>query len=234
MAETLSDVRTTIRDLLDDPRKDFFSDAVVNRGVNRANQMVYNMLVKRDPSLFSQERSFDWPAGTKTLDVSDPAYLNGVPMIIQRVWETDSSGDIGTNNEPQEVLPLPQDALVEAYAGGSYYYTARGISQLYYSMRGPFMDVAPVPDDTRHFKILWVSATPTNLALDSDEVLNGRLPHLHHAVAYCGAYLLLSKQEGQNATMISQLWAAAQSDLVSFGNYQQAQRNGRVRSHRRR
>ena len=234
MAETRSSVRTTIRDLLDDPRKDFFSDAVVNRAIDRANQMVYNMLVKRDPSLFSAEDSFDWPAGTKTLDISQGDYLGGVPMIIQRVWETNTSGDIGTNNEPQEVLPLPQDALVEAYAGGSYYYTARGISQLYYSMRGPFMDLAPVPDDTRHLKILWVSANPTALAVDGDEVLSGRLPHLHNAVSYCGAYLLLSKQEGQNATMVSQLWSAAQADLVSFGNYQQAQRNGRVRSHRRR
>ena len=53
VGETLADVRTTIRDLLDDPRKDFFSDAVVNRAITRANQIVYNLLVKRDPSIFS-------------------------------------------------------------------------------------------------------------------------------------------------------------------------------------
>ena len=100
-------------------------------------------------------------------------------------------------------------------------------------MRGKFMDIAPVPDDERFLKILYVPANPTALDSDSVEVLSGTFPHMHQAVAYCGAYLLLSKQEGQNAASITQLWSAAQSELISFGNFQQAQRNNRVRSYRR-
>tara|TARA_R100000231_G_scaffold40083_1_gene34884 strand:+ start:10047 stop:10751 length:705 start_codon:yes stop_codon:yes gene_type:complete len=233
VGETRLDVNTTIRDLLDDPRKDFFSDAVVNRAITRANQIVYNLLVKRDPSIFSTESSITWPADTKSLDISGASYLNSVPMVIQRVWETDESGAVGTNNEPQEVLPTSQTALVDAYCNGSGYHSARGLSQLYYSMRGKFMDIAPVPDDERFLKILYVPANPTALDSDSVEVLSGTFPHMHQAVAYCGAYLLLSKQEGQNAASITQLWSAAQSELISFGNFQQAQRNNRVRSYRR-
>ncbi len=235
MGETRLDVNTTIRDLLDDPRKDFFSDAVVNRAITRANQIVYNLLAKRDPSIFSTEGSVTLPADTKSIDLSQsaPDGLGVVPMVIQRVWETDESGAVGTNNEPQEVLPTSQTALVDAYCNGSGYHSARGLSQLYYSMRGKFMDIAPVPDDERFLKILYVPANPTALDSDSVEVLSGTFPHMHQSVAYCGAYLLLSKQEGQNAASITQLWSAAQSELISFGNFQQAQRNNRVRSYRR-
>jgi hypothetical protein len=231
-ARSLLNIRDDAKALLDLDDDLFISSTNQIAFANIANREVYRMIARHAPSFLMETTAVTWSAGP-SIDL--PTELTTAPYQIVMVLETPAAGAISDSNRPWKWFS--QDTRDQDHA--DYYRSGilAGLdlqtpkSPTHYFLEGDAMKAIPIPTENRFIHIIHIKQ-PTALAVDADEVLNGKAEMFGDAVMYRLAVLMNAKQEGQNPT-IGYMWQEATDSIKKEGR-RLIQSPRRVHSSRRR
>jgi hypothetical protein len=171
MASTLSDIRTQVRDLIDQPNDGIFKNPQLNRIINDAAREVYQEILRRQPKYLHKSSTVSTTASTPYTDVpSDCVIIN---KIVNSSNETLahidlSSMDTTSSNGPPEG----------------------------YEVTGPHIFWWPTPDAV-YVHTIYYHHIPADMSADSDVPT---LPYNCHDVISYGAAIKsrMSKEDKLN------------------------------------
>lgn len=227
---TRAEIVTIAKTLLDEVSDDFWSASQQNDLANMANKKVYRILTRVNPELFLSTKSWTWPSATESITLTASDYFNEEPYKVLEVAETENNSAPGSSNLPHQWIPIRFTERTKWHHQELDHRKLAGTISRGYVLQGDKMYVAPIPESDQYIHVAWVPKL-TELSAAGTEVLNGKAEMFGDAVAYCLAYLMDAKQEGQNKH-VTELWYSAVKEMEGQARTRQLQRPRRVVSRR--
>lgn len=182
MATYLSDLITTVRDYIDEPTADNWTNIEITRRINEAHRFYYNKIIQYSEDYFYTTTDYSLTTGTTT-DVQDYP-LPSDCMRVRRIETTDT---------PPIPYTIVEMYMKDYYAGvaGRPYALASGqricfIRGNHVSFRNQYTETA---------RMHYIYRPPDLSTLASDEAFNGLLPEHHDIVAVRAAWMCKVKDE---------------------------------------
>jgi len=205
---TRAQAKTLAKTLMDEKGALFWTDTQMNALFDEANRIVWRMLVKANPGHYHTSTNFAWPADTEIQDIVSDCGVAAVPYKILGIESKETAGSVTSANLPAKWKPMMFQDRTKFLQDSSPYWVPRG---RYYCLRGTKLFVAPLPGEALQCTIYYVQMLD-KVTSDATECLGGMAESFHDSVAYCLAWLMNSKQNGQNPT-IDRLWESSKLEI---------------------
>ena len=152
-----SEIRTSVRKLLNESTAGFWSDDDLNNYINMANQRVNSIIAASRSDFFTVSATFNTISGTKSYAwPTDCKYIRRI-----EVYDT---------SDPSNILKLDEMKFPRTEAVGSWDISYPGQPRMYIS-RGGQIDLYPIPDSVYPLRIYY-EPRQSDLATDSDSPLS--------------------------------------------------------------
>lgn len=207
----LGQLRTDLRDLLNEPVAGFWSDAQLNRYLSKGATRVYSIIVAMRQEWFTIPMTF--LTQTYVPNVVSNSYV--VPNDLMEIRRVELIQD--TSAPETTIVKLDEMKFPRTEAGGDWLFTAPG-QPVRYIFKNQNITLLPPPDGVYTIR-LWYTQRPLDITVDS-AVPTTPIDFHDMLVYYAGMLAKRQNEDDMDCAPMSEgnsfpcLWKARKSELI--------------------
>lgn len=191
-----SDIRTHMRDLLDESTEGFWSNDDLNRYINLANRKVNSVVSLLHEEYFTVSSTFSTVSGTKSYSLPTDCRL------VRRL-------EIYNSSDASDIIKVDELRFPRIEAGGEWPFSSSGQPQRYI-VRATQFDLLPTPDAVYTMRIYY-DARKSDLATDSD---TPQAPSEFHDMLVYWACALAQIKNKEKYDEFAEMYKVRERDLI--------------------
>jgi hypothetical protein len=192
----LGEIRTVVRDLLNEEVAGFWTDAQLNSYISMAQSRVNSIITNIRQDYFTISATFQTTTGTKSYSLpSDCTYIRRMEIY-----------DIA---DPNNIIKIDELKFPRLEANGDWLFTQNGQPKKYVVIAKAF-DLLPIPDSVYNIRIYY-DAVQTALATNTDTPTS---PVEYHDLLVYWACVLAKKQNEDDDTGFMGLFNTRKAELI--------------------